>query len=845
MSYNFPENQPYNSLPNMEEQTYPYEDQSPYESTQDFSEEDFNAAEEGEVESEQEDASGGTNFYRNLALDMQDNELVSLGGILMEEVEDQLKMKQEWESAIALGEKYLGRKIEEPNNEDSEGTWRSKVYDTTLSTASYRIYSVYKRELFPPGGPCKSEIEGVPTKEINEKAERRRMFANYALTVEDKGYYPDSDEMVFTTIFTGCSFRKVFMDPMTGKPKARFIKPQNFICDLNCTSLLASPSLGHRFKETKRDILQMQELGKYVKFQLGMPVDSNTTESVIDITAREEDGIDIEAADNKNLFEIHERHVYLTKDKVKGVDEYATDENKLYPYRITVIDRKVVELVRNWKEEDDLYTRMEHFVQYKFLPGMDNLFGVGMAHLGGSNAITLTTILRQMIDKLALNTFPGGIKTTMARSDDNIMAPPPGGWLELETGGIPLDQCFAQMPYPPPDALFFEIFKNVQEGTFSQLGVADTNIPENSNQTPVGTTLAAVEVANRLQSASLSSFHTSLRYEFELLFGLWAECLPDEPYPFRVPGFEGAIMRADFQDNINTVPVSDPNVLTSTHRLYQAEGIARIAAENPDLYNQREVQKRMLDAMGVENIDEILPPEPEPQSSDAVSENMMVVQGQAITISEGQDHAAHNTVHNVWLNHLEAHPELLQSNPNALFELTMHIQKHSAALIVEQIRQGNPEQGIPPNHHAYNDVELTEYLTIPEIQNQVTFINAEEAHKQAEEESENAARAQEDATLPQKVMLEDINQRREAEQIRAEMARMKIEFEERMATMKMEFEQEMADKKIEAQTFTQQLRFEGDNAKIEADKEMAQDKNELDLTIEHLKHSDKSGESKS
>jgi len=820
MSYNFPEYQDPNMLPQNEQDAY-----SPYESPEDFSEEDFNAARTGEAEHEKSASAGGT-FYENLALKMQDNELVSLGSELMEDVDNQLRMKEEWESSIATAEKYLGRKIEEPQSEEGR-EWRSTVYDTTLSTAVYRIYSVYKRELFPPSGPCKSEIEGIATKEINEKGERRKMFANYALTVEDKGYYPDSDDMLFTIIFTGSAFRKVFMDPMTGKPKARFIKPQDFICDLNCTSLLESQSLGYRYKETKRDIMQLQELGKYVKFQLGMPADSDTTESVIDKTAREEEGIVLQTMENKTLFEIHERHVYLTKDKIMGGDPLATDENKLYPYRITIVDRKAVEIVRNWKEEDELRTRIPNFVHYKFLPGMDNLFGVGMAHLGGSNAITLTTILRQMINKLSLNTFPGGIKTTTVRSEDNLRDPSPGEWLEVETGGQPLGECFAEMPYPPPSALFFEIFKSVQEGTFTQLGVADTNIPENSNQTPVGTTMAAVEVANRMQSASLSSLHTSLRYEFELLFDLWAECLPDEPYPFAVPGFDGAIMRSDFEDHINTVPVSDPNVLTSTHRLMQAEGLSRIAAENPDLYSQREVQKRMLEAMGVENIDEILPPEPTPSSSDAVSENMMILQGEGITITPEQDDEAHNIVHNILLEQMEADPSLLQINPSAKYQLTQHIQKHSASQLVKQARA--------ENKYAFPDVEPDGYLDIPEIQNQLSMMNAEEGIKQKEAADAQAMEDKQNQLLPQQVMLEDINQRREAEQIRAEMARMKIEFEERMAMMKMEFEKQMSEKKIESESFREQLRFEADTAKLEADKEMAREKNEHDLTLEQMK----------
>lgn len=787
-----------------------------------FTEQEFDATREGVVEDEQSDSTRG--FHENLAFKLPDNELVSLAGELLEEVEDQISQKQEWESAIEIALQYLAVKIEEPQTSEESPIKMATAVDTTMSAALYRAFAIFKKELFPPEGPCSSQINGISTKEIEDMGERRRMFANYALTIEDRGYYPDSDDMLLTGIFMGSVFRKVFVDPITGKPKARFIKPQDFICDLNATSLLDSFSIGYRYPLSKREILERQETKDFIKFELGVPQDSETKRSEIDKTADEQMGINRKGLENKNYFEVHERHIYWNAGKLNGEDKLARNPDKLYPYLVTIINRKVVEIRRNWKESDAMQARMGHFVHYKYLPGIETLLGIGIAHLMAGNIINTTGMLKQMINKCALNTFPGGITTTTTRSEDNIKNPSPGEFLSIETGGQSLDEVFREMPYPPPSPIFLELLKGLQDNTRDLAGATDAQIPENSAQTPVGTTLAAVEIANRLQSASLSSFHNSLRYEFELIFDLWKDCLPDGPYPFKVPGYQGAILKKDFQDTVATVPVSDPNVLTSTHRLFQAEGLLKTAAQYPEIYNLKEVNRRMLTVMGVEDVDDIIPPDPEPMALDAVSENMMLLQGAPIVVAPFQNHGAHNMVHNIMLQQLEMKPDLMMANPAALFQLTLHIQQHSAAELVNQMRAGSPEQGLPPVPYLFQNMKVEQYLTIPDIQNQLSMINAQEAQQQIEQAQQAAQAQQEQASLPQQVMMEDINQRREAEQIRAEVAQMKIESEEKIAGLKAELE-----------SFKEQLKFESANAKIESEKELAREKAETDLALADIK----------
>jgi len=776
----------------------------------------------------------GSDFYENLAEHIDVSILSGLGARLLDEIKEDIESRREWEQTIALVMKYLGEKVEESKSVPFFRACSS--FDTTLTTAVYRNYSVYKRELFPPEGPCKSKINGIPTKETEEIGERRKIFANYYLTTVDKEYYPDSEKLLLYTIYCGSGFRKIYQDPLTKMPVSRFIRPQDFIVNVHTTTILSSSRLTHLYELPKQDIYLRQQDGYFTGESLPNVSDDTESEpSVITETTKNITGIQTDNTENKSLFKFYECHVILDYTDLKGQDP-AADRNIPCPYIVTICEatKKIVRIQRNWEEGDEQFKRKEYFVHYQFLPGF-GMYGIGMAHLTGSNAITLTTILRQLIDAGTLKNFPGGLKSTSARSNQNNKSIGPAEWQEVETGGKAIQDCFMLMPYAEPSQVLAALRGELKTETLNVVAAAEEGLQEMGPNTAPTTALISQEVAARLQSASLMSMHSSLAYEFSLLFAIFGECLPDEPYPFKVPGYEGAVLKTDFNNNIDTVPVSNPNVLTSSHRLINADALLKLASQAPDVYNIRETQKRMLEAMNVENIDAVLKPEPVPRSLDAVSENMLILKGQPVKAAHFQNHKAHNTVHNKFIQDVSQNPIFMQLNPMAVPDTTLHIQQHSALAVLQEWYAQDPlfADSIVQKFMQQNNINPQEELSeeqimlIPEVQNRVTEINAEEAMQQMEAQAaqqQAMMEAQMNQVDPAQVMLADVEQQREKTQIEAEVALRKVETEK-----------EIADQKAETESFKTQLKFEGDQAKIEADQEMAREKAEVDVMLAEMK----------
>jgi hypothetical protein len=756
-------------------------------------------------------------FYANLALSLKSPSLSALASRLIDEIKDDMASRDKWEKTIVLAMNYLGLKVEEFRN--IPFFQACAAYDTTLATALYRNYSVFKKELLPPAGPVRVEIIGTPTEATEDEADRVKLFMNYYLTELDKDYYPDFDEAILYTIFMGSGFRKVYQDPLTNLPIGRFVKPQDFIVNINTESLLASNRVTQVYYITRKDFLLRQSRGEFVKCTLPENANDEDDEpSSINKKSENLEGLDKGTSENKSLFKMYECHVELDEKDLRSDED--TKRNELpCPYIVTICEalKKVVAIRRNWKEGDPNFKRREYFVQYKFLPGF-GLYGIGLAHLVGSNSITLTSVLRQQLDAGTLKNFPGGLKTKSLRAETNDKAIGPAEWHEVETGGMPISDCIMPMPYAEPSQVLAALRTELKQETLSLLAATEEQIPEQGQNTPVGTTLSMIEIATRLQSASLMSMHNSQKYEFKLLFDLFADVLPPEPYPFMVPGKESAIMKQDFSDRINIVPVSDPNVLTSTHRLLRAEAFLKLAQAAPEMHDLREAYRMMYTAMGIDNIDKLLKPVPQPQALDANSENVLLFQNQPIRTAYFQDDDSHILLHRRFVQQVSNNPVFMQTNPMFMMQMESHIQSHYANKVAKQILSQNPMLA-----QQFN-VPEEQLLQIPEIQNQVSLMNAEEAKQQMEQEQLQQMEAQEAQIIPQKVMMADIEQRREAAQLKSQ---------ETMA--RVEADKEISQEKAEVEAFKTQLRFEGDKAKIEAEQEMAEEKNEVDLVIANIR----------
>lgn len=740
---------------------------------------------------EEEEPQG--DFHENLAERMEESDLMRLAADLLESIAEDEASRKEWDEANDKGFKYLGFLLEE--EKDVPFMKACRVFDPTLATALLRFYATARAELFPAQGPVNVQTIGEVNSALEDQGERIKTWMNYYLTEMDTEYYPDSERLLMYLGLVGCAFRKVYQDPVLNRSVARFINPQDFIVNNDCVSLLSSDRLTHVLHLSKKEIMLRQMSGFYRDTPLPLDNEGNEEESQTTKTVQKMDGIKPPQDEKKkSLFTIYETHCDLALDTVETLERDGEEIHVPLPYIVSICKttRKILSIRRNWEEDDPDHKRIAYFVQYNYLPGF-GIYGLGLTRLLGSNAIVLTSLLRQLVDKGTLNNFPGGLRVKGLKLDKNDKAIGPSEFLEVETGGLPIRDAIMPMPYAEPSVVLKELRNELVQQTQNLASMAETQVSENKADAPVGTVLALLEVSNRVQSSVLRSLHMSLSYEFSLLYKLFGKYLPDVPYPFLVPGKELSIMRKDFNDRLKVVPVSDPTLTTSTQRLMRAQAELQLAQSAPQLYNMKNVHKRVCEAMHVENIDEILTPDMEALPLDPVTENMNILEGRPVKAAVWQDHPAHILVHT----------QFLQQNPDKQAEIMEHVNVHRAYdyAVKMQLALGQP---LPP----------LEEIVQPEIQNMIALQVAQVVQQQQQAQAE-AVRQQ--TVDPNQVMMMDIEQRREAASLKHEEAKLKSDTE----------------------IFKAQLNFEAEKNKQKTQKELAEEKNETEMEIQQMKLQEK------
>lgn len=754
----------------------------------------------GEKAGEPEKSPADNGFYANLAEDLSDAKLNTLAVSLLSDIKDDIASRKDWESTCNLIIKYLGWKVEEFHNLPFVRC--CAAFDNTLSTTLMNGLALCKGELFPPGGPAKCMVEGYASTEMDDRADRVQMFLNLFLTVIDKSYYPDSDRLLLYVILFGNAFRKVVMDPILGRPSPRFVKPQNLIINNHTNSLLESTRITEEIFLTRKDVLIRQRDGIYREDSLPIQADDNDDmDSSVNKTIKKSEGIQDSQSENRSLFKFYESHVELDPSDVD--DTYGMPkkgkkikkDNIPRPYIIDICEatKKIVSIRRNWEEEDRNFQRIECYVHYVYQPGL-GIYGQGLAQLQGSNAIILTDILRQQIDAGTLKNFPGGMRQKGMRIEDNNKAIGPSEFLELDTGGVPLRDAVMLMPYQEPSSVLAQLRTDVKNDTMALGGASQQGVNTGNSNTPVGTILAQMEEKNRIPSTVLKSFHSSLGYELQLTKKLFSRYFSDEPYPFNVPGNRQQIMKEDFSDNINVVPISDPNIITTTQRVIVAEILLKMSQANPTMFDVREANERMLKAMKVDNIEKLMPKPQEIIPLDPISENMSIILGKGVKAAIQQDHQAH----------LISHSQLAQQvgqDPGKGAILQAHIAEHQAFMYLIQMQQAMGFQ--MPDEQALKD---------PQVQNQIAMAAA-----QAVQQMQTQQQAQNPPPLDaNKVLMAEIEQKREASLLKHEEAQLRAETE----------------------AFKTQTQFESNKVKMDVEKELAKDKNDVSLTIAKMKQPD-------
>ena len=559
-------------------------------------------------------------FNSDISSSIPEKVLEKIASYLEEVTSEDIKSRQPWLDIINKTKPFLGFDLEEASNKinatinpSTVNNDQIKTFDTTFSTALLRLWALLRSELLPSSGPCGFKTDSNNTESYELQGEITKDALNEYLTIEDKGFYPDYDRFLLYLLLYGCVFRKVYYDSITKKPISRFIIPEDFLVDNNCSSILESNRLTHIRYLSKREILLNMQDGTFRSVELDYLKSTNNVVDTEENDLKEDDvnsGIDISAYSTLSRFKFYETHEYLDLNEFfDSGDTWELDSNSLpSPYVITRcgLSNKIVSIIPNWQEDDPTRTRINCFVHYNLFPGFD-IYGLGLAQVLGSNAMSLTCMQRMAIDAAIFQNFPGGVKVPGIKNQNNDITITPGQFITLDTGALPLAQAIMPLPYNGPSPALLEYLQRVTNQTQQLASTSEVGMPENSANTPVGTTMAMLEVANRMQSAILRTVHASFSDEIQLLFQALDPSIHDDK-------------------SIKIIPVSDPSVESTTQRIMKAESLLKIASTDPQLHNMREIYTRVYQALGISGIDQILLPEKLEQNEEMPLDPQLQVQ---------------------------------------------------------------------------------------------------------------------------------------------------------------------------------------------------------------------------
>lgn len=620
----------------------------------------------------------------NLAEYMSEMDLAGLSQALMQGVEEDRESRSDWETTMTRGIELLGLKFEDRTTPFKGACG---VFDPLMAEAVIRWQAVARGELMPAAGPVKTQVIGVPNPALDDQASRVKEWMNLYLTELAPEYYEEFDQMLMWLPLVGSTFKKVYQDPVLARPVARFVTPQNFIVSYGTSDLSTSPRYAHIVHMTRKAMRQAQISGQYRDVDLGEPEaleDGSPLQAEVDSTQGVQPG-----AEGVEDYKVYE--VYADLD-LKG---FENDDGIPLPYVVSIEthSRKVLAIRRNWKAGDTSFQKKAHFVHYKFMPGL-GFYGLGYAHILGNSAKTATSIRRQLIDAGTLNNFPGGLRVKGMRIEDNNLGIGPTEFREIDTGGLPIQNAIMPMPYKEPSQVSLALLKETYEGARNLANTAEIAVGDGRQDAPVGTTVALMEAATRVQSATLKRSHKSLGQELKMIADLFGEHLPDAPYPFPVRGGMKAIMRQDFVTNVDVIPVSDPNISSSAQRMMRAEALLRFATQQPELHDLTVAFRQMYREMGIdEQIVEMILPNKQKQAVplDPLTENQNAIMGMPLKAAEYQDHDAH----------IAAHAPIAGENPN----LQAHINEHLALKLRVQVQQMIGQQLPPPGQPMPPELE--------------------------------------------------------------------------------------------------------------------------------------------
>tara|TARA_E500000178_G_scaffold283174_1_gene283947 strand:- start:139 stop:2583 length:2445 start_codon:yes stop_codon:yes gene_type:complete len=778
----------------------------------------------------------------NLVDQLDDDTLDEIASELIDAFEADVRSRKDYEDTIKKGMELLGLKIEDTTKPFPGAC---SAHHPMMIEGAVQFQSQAIKELFPSGGPVKTQIVGERTEDSVRQSNRIKEFMNYQLTETMEEYFDDFDQMLFYLPIVGSCFKKIYYDESLKRPVSKFIPITDFVISYNTTDLRTSGRYTHIIRMTQNELRKKIANGFYAEMDTDMNPEEDDSN---DITQKIQDIEGITPSKNyqkDGRFTILEMHVDL------DVPGYEKDFACPYIVSICKETQQVLSIRENFQEDDPDFKRIQHFVHYKFLPGF-GFYGLGYVHLLGNLQKSVTTILRSLVDAGQFSNLPGGFKARGMR----VEGEQPVGFGEfrdVEGYGEDIRKSIVPLPFKEPSQTLFALLGSMTQEGRRLAAITDLQVGDMNSNAPVGTTIALLEQGIKVMSSIHKRLHKAQREEFKVIARINQDFMPDY-YPYRIAGDNRFIFKKDFDSNVDILPVSDPNIFSTAQRVLLAQTQLQAAAAAPQIHDMKEAYKRLYEALDVKNVDEILLPEMGAKRKDPATENYAMMYGRPVKAFAAQDHDAHIAVHQAMLSDPTMTPQSPQLAQALAGTILSHIQEHMAhkyrTLVMSQSGADLPPA---PEYDKSNPGKDEQYPEMtPEMENQVAKLQAQAAMQMSQQNQQAAQQAQQQQQMADprvQIAMQDLAiKKQEADrkvmdsQARAEARNRQLEMQEQKEAAdaqidiaKLELDKAKAESDIQLDASKIESNERRDALRARANKSLAREKTMSEIAKENMK----------
>jgi len=705
----------------------------------------------------------GVSHDSNLAEFMSDGDLDALASELVAQFESDRNSRSDWEDAYIRGLDLLGLKFE-----DRSTPWEGAcgVFHPMLSEAVIRFQAQTIQEIYPASGPVKTSIVGKITDDKTKQAHRVENYLNYLITQRMTEYRTETEKLLFSLPIAGSAFRKVYFDPNMDRPCAMFVPAEDFVVSYGASDLTTCERATHIMKKTSNEIRKLQFAGFYSDIELPPPAPdiSEIQQKYNRLTG------DSENYEFDNRHTLLEMHVDIDLIGFEDTDRGMPTGIAL-PYVVTIdkSSRSILAIRRNWYEDDPKKLKRDHYVHYQYLPGL-GFYGFGLVHMIGGLSKSATSLLRQLVDAGTLANLPGGLKSRGLRIKGDDTPIMPGEFRDVDVPGGAIRDNISFLPYKEPSNVLYQLLGDIVQEGRRFASAADVKASDINGEAPVGTTLAVLEREMKVMSAVQARVHAAVSRELKILSEIVKDYGPGV-YPYDLEN--GQVMTEDFDDRVDIIPVSDPNAGTMAQRIMQYQAALQLAAQAPQMYDMPLLHRQMLDVLGIQDADKIVPTEDDIKPTDPVTENMNILNGDPVKAFIYQDHEAHIQVHMAATENPEMQ-QLIAKAPNAKAmqaAMSAHIAEHVAFAYRAKIEQQLGVELPGPDEKLPEDIELRISRLVAPAAEQITG----KAKMMAQ--AEQNAKQQQDPIVQMQQKELAIKEQQAMAKAQADMAKIQVDLE--------------------------------------------------------------------